>query len=219
MIACFSPISQEEPKSSTRGAFYDLVLTNPPGAHEALESYGEEVHKLLQRSLALVSEALGQTPEFLSTKIPSSIGTILNHYPPCPQPDLVMGLASHEDGGVCTFLQQSEVLGLEVLKDEQWVPVPPVAHAFIFIVADHLQVVSNDRFKSVTHRALAGPIARSVIANFAAPDMDAVIQPASELCSDLKPPALRSIVYKDVLKVLLKSDLQAKRLEAFRLGQ
>ena len=58
-----------------------------------------------------------------------------------------------------------------------------------------------------------------MIANFAAPDMDAVIQPAPELCSDLNPPAFRSVVYKDVLKVLLKSDLQAKRLEAFRLGQ
>ncbi|KAG0629045.1 hypothetical protein M758_1G072500 [Ceratodon purpureus] len=208
---------EEEPKSE-RGAFFDLVLTNPPGAQEALETYGEAVYKLVQRTMVLVSEALGQSPEFLSTEIPLRFGTITNHYPPCPQPDLVLGLLPHEDGGIFTFLHQDEVLGLEVLKDERWVPVPPVEHALIFMVADLLQIVGNDRFKSVTHRVLAGPIARTVMANFAVTGNDAVIQPAPELCSDLEPPAFRSVVYKDYLKMLLRDDIHAKRLEAFRLG-
>ncbi|KAG0625241.1 hypothetical protein M758_2G039500 [Ceratodon purpureus] len=211
---------EEEPNPDRGCAFsYDLVLTNPPGAQEALASYGEAMHKLVQITLALLSEALGQTPEFLSSKLPSLFGTVLTHYPPCPQPDLVMGLAPHEDGGIFTFLQQSNVLGLEVLKDGRWVPVQPVAHAFVFMVADLVQIVSNDRFKSVTHRALAGPIARTVMANFTATVKDAVIQPAPELCSDRNPPAFRSVVYKEFLKYLGTTDLHVHRLEAFRLRQ
>ena len=119
---------------------YSLTISVSLFNREALASYGEAMHKLVQITLALLSEALGQTPEFLSSKLPSLFGTVLTHYPPCPQPDLVMGLAPHEDGGIFTFLQQSNVLGLEVLKDGRWVPVPPVAHAFVFMVADLVQV-------------------------------------------------------------------------------
>ncbi|KAG0625240.1 hypothetical protein M758_2G039400 [Ceratodon purpureus] len=151
----------DEPKSE-RGAFYDLVLTNPPGAKEALASYGEAMHKLVQRTMVLVSEALGQSPEFLSKEIPLRFGTINNHYPPCPQPDLVMGLAPHEDGGMFTFLHQDEVLGLEVLKDGRWVPVPPLTHAFVFMVADLVQIVSNDRFKMQSSNLLRGFAAMSI---------------------------------------------------------
>lgn len=53
-----------------------------------------------------------------------------------------MGIA-HKDRGVATFLQQGEVVGIEVIKDERWVLVSRFAHAFIFMVGD-IRVAVND---------------------------------------------------------------------------
>ncbi|KAG0584263.1 hypothetical protein KC19_3G197700 [Ceratodon purpureus] len=218
-LLILTDFSGEEDRKSDRGSFYDLVLAKPPGAQEALENYGQSVNILIERSFSLVSEALGQTPEFLTRKHTSRFGTVTTHYPPCPQPDLVMGLRPHEDGGIFTLIHLDEVPGLEVLKDERWVPVTPVAHSFVFMIGDLLQIISNDRFKSVTHRVVAGPIARTVMGNFAVTSNDSVIQPAAEFCSDLKPPAFRPVVFLDYKKKLVGTGTHSKRVEAYRLGQ
>ena len=89
----------------------------------------------------------------------------------------------------------------------------------VVVLPLHVQIVSNDRLKSVTHRALAGPVARTVMANFTATVKDAVIEPAAELCSDGNPPLYRSVVYKEFLQYLGTTDLHVQRLEAFRLWQ
>ncbi|KAI4357415.1 hypothetical protein L6164_001363 [Bauhinia variegata] len=48
----------------------------------------------------------------------------LNYYPPCPQPELVIGLNPHSDGGGLTILLQvNEMKGLQIRKDGLWIPV------------------------------------------------------------------------------------------------
>ncbi|KAE9462648.1 hypothetical protein C3L33_05432, partial [Rhododendron williamsianum] len=48
-----------------------------------------------------------------------------NFYPPCPRPDQVLGLKPHSDrSGMTVLLQDREVEGLHVLKDNQWFRVP-----------------------------------------------------------------------------------------------
>ena len=42
----------------------------------------------------------------------------LNYYPPCPQPEKIIGLASHNDAGGLTILSQgNEDKGLQLWKD------------------------------------------------------------------------------------------------------
>ena len=76
------------------------------------------MHKLVKKMAAVLSQ---QTPEFVHQS-PSQPPDFSNYYLPCLQPDLVMGIAHHKDGGVATFLLLGEVVGLEVIKDERWVP-------------------------------------------------------------------------------------------------
>jgi isopenicillin N synthase-like dioxygenase len=66
----------------------------------------------------------------------------MNYYPPCPQPEKVIGLTPHSDGSALTILLQlSDVQGLQVRKDGNWVPVKPLPNAFIVNIGDILEVL------------------------------------------------------------------------------
>jgi len=75
---------------------------------------------------------LGENPNFYSQA---------NYYPPCPQPDLTMGLNEHADITGLTLLHQfNGVPDLQVKYDENWVAVDPLPGAFVIILADQIQV-------------------------------------------------------------------------------
>ena len=77
----------------------------------------------------------------------------INYYPPCPQPELVMGLNPHSDGGGLTILlQANEVEGLQIKKDGQWVPIKPLPNAFIINIGDLLEVIIFN-FDTIIHIA------------------------------------------------------------------
>lgn len=66
----------------------------------------------------------------------------LNYYPPCPSPDLALGVGRHKDSGALTVLAQDDVGGLEVKRktDGQWIRVKPTPHAYIINIGDIFQV-------------------------------------------------------------------------------
>ena len=66
----------------------------------------------------------------------------MNYYPPCPQPEKVIGLTPHSDGvGLTILLQATEVEGLQITKDGMWVPIKPLPNAFIINIGDMLEVI------------------------------------------------------------------------------
>jgi len=65
----------------------------------------------------------------------------VNYYPPCPKPERVIGLKSHSDiNGLTILLQISDIEGLQIKKDGQWIPVKPLPNAFIINIGDILDV-------------------------------------------------------------------------------
>ena len=68
-----------------------------------------------------------------------------------------------------------------------------VPYTFIVNIADQIQVISNDRYKSVLHRAVVNSMVERIsIPTFYCPSPDAVIGPAKDLIdSD------HLIVYRD----------------------
>lgn len=65
----------------------------------------------------------------------------MNYYPPSPQPEKVIGLTNHSDATALTILLQvNEVEGLQIRKDDMWVPVRPMPNAFVVNVGDILEV-------------------------------------------------------------------------------
>jgi len=68
----------------------------------------------------------------------------INYYPPCPKADHVLGLKVHSDPSTITILlQDKEVEGLQVLKDNKWFKVPIVHDTLLINVGDQMEVRSN----------------------------------------------------------------------------
>ena len=65
----------------------------------------------------------------------------MNYYPPCPQPEQVIGLTPHSDAvGLTILLQINEMEGLQIKKEGMWVPVKPLPETFVVNVGDVLEV-------------------------------------------------------------------------------
>ena len=147
---------------------------------------------------------------------------------PCLHPSLLceeidtQGLRAHTDaGGLILLFQDDKVSGLQLLKDGQWVDVPPMKHSIVINLGDQLEVITNGKYKSILHRVLAQPDGnRMSIASFYNPGSDAVIYPAPALVEkeaeeiQLYP----KFVFEDYMKLYAGLKFQAKepRFEAMK---
>jgi len=66
----------------------------------------------------------------------------MNYYPTCSRPDLVLGLSPHSDGSALTVLQQAKgsPVGLQILKNNTWVPIEPIPNALVINIGDTIEV-------------------------------------------------------------------------------
>ncbi|KAA8537140.1 hypothetical protein F0562_029633 [Nyssa sinensis] len=112
----------------------------PPNYREVVEEYSDRMKALPQKLLGFISESLGLPSSFMEEAIGEFYQNItVSYYPPCPQPELTLGLQSHSDMGVITLLIQDEVGGLQVFKDGEWVNVNPLCDAIVVILADQTE--------------------------------------------------------------------------------
>lgn len=151
---------------------------------DVIGQYTLELKKLAEKLLECLSINLGLEPNFLREAVGELHQDLLiNHYPPCPKPDLAVGANKHTDLGAVTCLWQLEdVIGLQVLKDNEWVPVKPLPGAYIINVADMVEIATNGIYKSVTHRAVVNTSRRRVsIAAFYDLNPEAIVKPAPQL--------------------------------------
>jgi isopenicillin N synthase-like dioxygenase len=100
------------------------------------------LEKLAIKVIELMANALAINPNEMTQLFNKGTQMLrVNYYPPCPQPEKVIGLKSHSDvGGLTILLQISDIDGLQIRKDGQWIPVLPLPNAFIINLGDMLEV-------------------------------------------------------------------------------
>ncbi|XP_038697764.1 protein SRG1-like isoform X5 [Tripterygium wilfordii] len=115
---------------------------NPESLRDILHEYtlklkmiNEVVLKAMARSLNLEDNSfLSQFGE------EANMFARFNFYPPCPKPDVVLGLKPHADGsGITMVLQDKEVEGLQFLKDSKWFRAPIVPEALLINIGDQVE--------------------------------------------------------------------------------
>ncbi|GMI73946.1 ethylene forming enzyme, ethylene-forming enzyme [Hibiscus trionum] len=191
---------------------------------EVMKEFAVKLEKLAEELLDLLCENLGLEKGYLKkafygAKGPT-FGTKVSNYPPCPTPDKIKGLRAHTDaGGIILLFQDPTVGGLQLLKDSEWVDVPPLRHSIVVNLGDQLEVITNGKYKSVEHRVIAQTNgARMSIASFYNPGSDAVIYPAPQLVEEEKKQVYPKFVFEDYMKLYAGLKFQAKepRFEAMK---
>ncbi|XWS48709.1 hypothetical protein CRYUN_Cryun13aG0099700 [Craigia yunnanensis] len=193
--------------------------SNPPSFREDVAEYCTGIRGLVLKLLEAISESLGLKRDHIEKTL-SKHGQhmALNYYPPCPEPELTYGLPGHTDASLITILLQDEVPGLQVLRNGKWIAVNPIPNTFIANIGDQMQAISNDRYKSVLHRAIVNcKKERISIPTFYCPSPDALIGPATELVDDEHPAVYRSFTYGEYYETFWKRGLATECcLDVFR---
>ncbi|KAK9129644.1 hypothetical protein Sjap_010131 [Stephania japonica] len=155
---------------------------HPPKMKEVCEEYAREVERLCYKLLEIISLSLGLVGNRFDEHFKSRTNFIrLNHYPPCPAPELALGVGRHKDPGALTVLYQDNVSGLDVKRktDGGWIRVKPIPDSFI------VNVWSNGKYESVEHRVVVNSEReRFSIPFFFTPRFDVMVKPAEELIGE-----------------------------------
>ncbi|KAL5123471.1 Protein SRG1 [Glycine soja] len=190
-----------------------LIPKIPQPFRENLENYCLELRKMCITIIGLMKKALKiKTNELSELFEDPSQGIRMNYYPPCPQPERVIGINPHSDSGALTILLQvNEVEGLQIRKDGKWIPVKPLSNAFVINVGDMLEILTNGIYRSIEHRGIVNSEKERIsIAMFHRPQMSRVIGPAPSLVTPERPALFKRIGVADYLNGFLKRELKGK---------
>jgi hypothetical protein len=110
---------------------------------EVVQEYNKKILSVTNNILELLSEGL----ELESKTLKSCLGgeeieleMKINMYPPCPQPELALGVEAHTDMSALTLLVSNDVPGLQVWKDNNWVAVNYLQNALFVHIGDQVEV-------------------------------------------------------------------------------
>ncbi|EOA34111.1 hypothetical protein CARUB_v10021617mg [Capsella rubella] len=185
----------------------------PPSFRETIEAYSSEVKsiaKVLFGKMASVLEIKRGEMEELFGDVWQSIK--INYYPPCPQPDQVIGLTPHSDAaGLTILLQVNQVEGLQVKNDGKWVVVKPLRNALVVNVGEILEIITNGRYRSIEHRAVVNSEKeRLSVAMFHSPGKETVIGPAKSLVERQKQSLFKSMSTQEYFDAFFAQKLNGK---------
>ncbi|KAE8726236.1 Thebaine 6-O-demethylase [Hibiscus syriacus] len=199
-----------------------LFSNLPLSFRETLEAYSLELRNLAMKLLELMAKALGMDPDDMRVLFEEGQQSMrMNYYPPCPQPELAIGLKSHSDTlGLTILLQLNEVEGLQIRKNGVWVPIKPLPNAFVINIGDIIEIVSNGIYPSIEHRATVNSVKERVsVATFYGPKLEGEVGPAPSLITPRTPPRFRRIGAVDYFKGFLSREIRRKSyLDTLRLN-
>lgn len=134
---------------------FNLLPSNPPEYRESLEEMFGYFSKVGEVIDSILNDCLGLPPNFLKAYNHDrswDLMVSMRYFPATESEN--NGITEHEDGNCFTFVVQDEGGGLEVQKDGQWIPVIPEEGKIFVNVGDVIQVLTNKKFKSATHRVV-----------------------------------------------------------------
>ncbi|KAK7372991.1 hypothetical protein VNO80_06384 [Phaseolus coccineus] len=196
--------------------------SKPPALRETLEEYSRKGKEVVEELLKGISLSLGLEENYIHKRMNVELGCkvlVINFYPPCPKPELVMGLPAHTDHGLLTLLQQNDLGGLQIQHKGKWIPINPLPNSFLINTGDHMEILTNGKYKSVVHRAVVNTKATRISVGTAhGPNLDTIVGPAPELVGDDNPALYRAIKYRDYILLQQSNELDTKTcLERIRI--
>uniref|UniRef100_A0A0D9WVY7 Fe2OG dioxygenase domain-containing protein n=1 Tax=Leersia perrieri TaxID=77586 RepID=A0A0D9WVY7_9ORYZ len=192
----------------------------PHRLREVAEKFFVATRGLGIELLRLLCEGMGLRPDYFERDLTAGDVIInVNHYPPCPDPSLTLGLPPHCDRNLITLLLQGDVFGLQVSYNGDWINVDPVPNAFVVNFGHLLEIATNGVLKSIEHRAMTNAaVARTSVATFLMPPMDCLVGPAEELVGDGNLARYRTVTFREFMRIYKTVGARRESVEkAFRI--
>ncbi|GAU41919.1 hypothetical protein TSUD_25600 [Trifolium subterraneum] len=201
---------------------------SPVDFRKMAATYAEETKNLFLRIMEAILESLGIIEDnqeendnnILKELEDGSQLMAVNFYPPCPQPDLTLGMPPHSDYGFLTLLLQDEVEGLQIQYQGKWFMVQPINNAFVVNVGDHLEIFSNGKYKSVLHRVLVNSCKRRrSVASLHSVSFNSTVKPSPKLIDKTNPKRYADTDFETFLAYISTNETKTKSfLESRRLS-
>lgn len=157
-----------------------------PGAQPELKDvvlrWQAEALRVSREVLRALAAALGQDEGYFDRWFDdeAAVHVKLVHYPPRASADAEQGVGAHKDYGYLALLQQDDVGGLQVQREDgTWIDAVPVPDAFVFNIGEMLEIATQGYLKATRHRVVSPRpgVHRYSIPFFLGPRLDAVVQP------------------------------------------
>ncbi|XP_039047459.1 flavonol synthase/flavanone 3-hydroxylase-like [Hibiscus syriacus] len=190
------------------GSSFNVFPQNPPQFKQVLQ----DVYSKLTKTAVVVEGIVNQCLD-----LPTNLLKEFNHdrswdfmvalrYFPATELEN-NGLTQHEDGNCLSFVFQDDAGGLQVRKDGEWIPVIPTKGTLVVNLGDVIQVLSNNKFKSATHRVVR-PKGRSrySFAFFHNLQGDKWVEPLPHFTKDIgKPPKYRGFRFSEYQQLRVRN--------------
>ncbi|CAI9098823.1 OLC1v1035539C1 [Oldenlandia corymbosa var. corymbosa] len=188
-----------------------LGLNSYPKCLPRFQGSLEEIYpsflKLASVMESIINDSLGFPPNFLKEyNRERDYDFLLGlHYFPATGTETV-GKSAHEDTSCVSILYQDDVGGLQVCHNGRWISVPPIEGALVVNIGEVLRVLSNDRFKSATHKVMRSEGRnRYSLAFFHNLKGDKWVEPLPQFTKEIgELPKYRGFLLKEYMQMRLK---------------
>ncbi|XP_062174885.1 oxoglutarate-dependent flavonoid 7-O-demethylase 1-like [Alnus glutinosa] len=192
----------------------------PQGFRKALETYSEDLSRLAVSIIRFIAMGLGVEAQQYSETYREGLYDIrMNCYPPCPEPERVLGFNPHADiSGITLLLECGDTAGLQVLKDGHWVVVEPIDGALVANLGHVTQIMSNGIYKAPDHRAMVNKSKQRLsIVTFCYPNSSANIGPAEKLIKSGSPPLFTTLKCEEYFHRFYNRKLEVSFIDSLKI--
>ncbi|WP_030604460.1 isopenicillin N synthase family dioxygenase [Streptomyces fulvoviolaceus] len=153
-----------------------------PELRDIVLRWQAEALRVSREVLRALAAALGQDEGYFDRWFDdeAAVHVKIVHYPPRAAEDADQGVGAHKDYGYLALLQQDEVGGLQVQREDGgWIDARPVPGAFVFNIGEMLEIATQGYLKATRHRVVSprSGVHRYSIPFFLGPRLDAVVKP------------------------------------------
>ena len=141
----------------------NIIIEEMPEFNKYYDELYLELHKIGSRVLSVIALSLEIDKNFFAPWIEKGNSLLRSiHYPPVDSSLNPHRARAHEDINLITLLIGAEEGGLEVLnKDGSWIKVSPSSEAIVCNIGDMMQLVTDKKLKSTTHRVIQDKLTES----------------------------------------------------------
>ncbi|GMI99182.1 hypothetical protein like AT2G44800 [Hibiscus trionum] len=181
--------------------------TKPAHFRDAIGEYFKGMHEVELGLAKAISRILGHEETYIEKELKLKAGfdvCAMNLYPPSFQSKGSIGVPDHTDPGFFVSLIQDVNGGLQVLSHKgNWVTVSIPRNAIFINLGDHMEILSNGKYKSHIHQVVLdnNRVKRISMATLHGPSLDTFVAPLPGFVDESCPPAYRGMTYKQSLEL------------------